>query len=151
MSYKIYKHTLPDGRAYIGMTKQENLEKRWKYGWGYQANKPFFEEIMKFGWNNIKHEVLEEVETFQEAHMKEIYYIVLNKTYEADKGFNIHGKGKIKTKKAYLCEETGDIFNSQRECGLFCNRTRAAISLALKENRAINGYHFKQIEISEEI
>lgn len=34
MSYKIYKHTFPDGRAYVGQTSVEP-KKRWRCGWGY--------------------------------------------------------------------------------------------------------------------
>lgn len=55
--YIVYKHTSPSGKVYIGITKQ-SARRRWKYGHGYKHNKYFHNAIMKYGWNNIKHEIL---------------------------------------------------------------------------------------------
>ena len=53
----VYRHTLPDGRYYIGITSQ-TPEGRWKNGFGYENQRKFFEEILAFGWNNIRHEII---------------------------------------------------------------------------------------------
>lgn len=56
-TYCVYKHTLPDGRYYIGATYQG--EKRWgKNGCHYKNAKIFYSAIQEIGWSNIKHEML---------------------------------------------------------------------------------------------
>ena len=52
----IYKHTSPSGKVYIGQTCQKP-ENRWQNGNGYKSGY-FYCAIKKYGWNNIKHEVL---------------------------------------------------------------------------------------------
>lgn len=55
--YSVYKHTLPNGQCYIGVTKKVP-QRRWRNGLGY-ANQPnFYKYIKEYGWNNIKHEVV---------------------------------------------------------------------------------------------
>lgn len=56
-SYYVYKHTTPSGKVYIGITKQE-LRKRWKHGKGYEGCTAFYRAVVKYGWDNIRHEVL---------------------------------------------------------------------------------------------
>lgn len=55
--FVLYKHTCPNGKVYIGITCMKP-EKRWNNGNGYQRNKHFFNAILKFGWDNIRHEIL---------------------------------------------------------------------------------------------
>lgn len=57
--YSLYRHTSPSGNVYIGITSQP-VEHRWNHGRGYMnAEKtPFKSTIIKYGWDNIKHEVL---------------------------------------------------------------------------------------------
>jgi hypothetical protein len=54
--YYVYMHTSPNGKKYIGMTR--NFKQRWASG--YKDNKKFHEDINKFGWDNIKHDILAE-------------------------------------------------------------------------------------------
>lgn len=57
-NYCVYKHTCPDGCCYVGITSREPNE-RWHDGFGYQnSNYTFFKKIVKYGWDNIKHEIL---------------------------------------------------------------------------------------------
>lgn len=56
-SYSLYRHTSPSGKVYIGITTQIP-EKRWYNGKGYKRHTYFFNAILKYGWDNIKHEVL---------------------------------------------------------------------------------------------
>lgn len=58
--YTIYKHIFPNGKVYIGMTQQE-LNKRWINGLGYRDNEAMFNDIVLYGWNNIGHEIIEEI------------------------------------------------------------------------------------------
>lgn len=66
--YCIYKHTSPSGKVYIGQTCRKNLQKRFLYmGIGYKDCPYFWNAIQKYGWNNIKHEILAEGLTKQQA------------------------------------------------------------------------------------
>lgn len=53
----VYKHTFPNGRVYYGITSREENE-RWKNGFGYRQNSEMFDAIVKYGWDNIKHEII---------------------------------------------------------------------------------------------
>lgn len=57
--YHLYRHTTPSGKVYIGITCQKP-ENRWNNGRGYfnAVKTPLKSSIMKYGWENIKHEVL---------------------------------------------------------------------------------------------
>lgn len=56
-TYTVYKHTTPSGKVYIGITI-ETVVKRWKNGRGYEGCTAFERAIKKYGWKNIKHEIL---------------------------------------------------------------------------------------------
>lgn len=112
--YYIYKHTFPNNKVYIGITCQLP-EMRWGHnGEGYlQLNKKgqptqakMYNAIQKYGWKNIKHEIIEIVYTKEEAEFKEQYYITkVYKSHFAKYGYNImqggsyNNKLSIKTKK----------------------------------------------------
>lgn len=57
MNYIIYRHTSPSGKVYIGQTCRKP-EHRWNNGKNYEQCTVFFSAIQKYGWDNIKHEVL---------------------------------------------------------------------------------------------
>ena len=69
-NYSVYIHTCPNKKAYIGITSQKPT-KRWDNGKGYAKNKHFFKAILKYGWDNIKHEILYENVTKEFACKKE--------------------------------------------------------------------------------
>ena len=57
-NYFVYKHTFPNNKVYIGITQQQP-EKRWKNGLGYDSHQEIMKRaIKKYGWNNIKHDIL---------------------------------------------------------------------------------------------
>lgn len=79
-NYKVYKHTAPNGKVYIGITCLP-LNTRWgKDGCNYNTQKVFYRAIQKYGWANFKHEVMCENLSKDEAKSKEIYYIDLYKS-----------------------------------------------------------------------
>lgn len=53
----VYKHTFPNGAIYIGKTNMQP-EDRWLNGWGYKNSPLMFNAIVKYGWDNVKHEIL---------------------------------------------------------------------------------------------
>ena len=54
--YYIYIHTCPNYWTYVGVSR--NPKQRWNNGEGYKGNKYFYKAIQKFGWENIKHEIV---------------------------------------------------------------------------------------------
>ena len=91
--YIVYKHTSPSGKVYIGITSQE-IRKRWKNGKGYEGCKAFFRAISKYGWENIKHEILFENLTKEEAIKKEIELIDFYDSTNPQKGYNLTTGGE---------------------------------------------------------
>ena len=73
----LYKHTTPSGKIYIGITKRKKARDRWKYGHGYSHNKHFYRAILKYGWNNITHEIIANNLTLEEACTMEKELIAL--------------------------------------------------------------------------
>lgn len=57
--FNVYRHITPSNKVYIGITSQ-NPYYRWNRGRGYfNASKSLFKSaIIKYGWDNIIHEVL---------------------------------------------------------------------------------------------
>lgn len=86
-NYKVYLHTLPNGKKYVGITKQD-VKYRWQNGNGYKNNSRFYNAILKYGWNNIKHEVLFDGLTQEEAYKLEIEMIALNESNNPNYGYN---------------------------------------------------------------
>lgn len=91
--YKVYMHTCPNNKVYVGLTRQP-IEKRWGKGKNYQNTPYFYNAIKKYGWDNIKHEVLFENLTKQEAEQKEIELIALYNSSNRNFGYNIERGGK---------------------------------------------------------
>lgn len=98
--YIVYKHTCPNGRAYIGITCQDP-ERRWRCGMHYDYNRRFFLAIVEYGWINFKHEILESGLSYEEAKRKETEYIDKFKTADERFGYNqtlgVGGKGFTKS------------------------------------------------------
>jgi group I intron endonuclease len=91
--YCIYKHTTPSGKAYIGLTK--NFKERCyqhKHKRGYNACPALSAAIDKYGWDNIKHEILISNLTLDQANRYEEFYI---KEYDTlfPNGYNIREGG----------------------------------------------------------
>lgn len=101
-NYSLYKHTCPNGKVYIGITRQEPL-KRWKAGQGYTNNEYFYRAITKYGWDNIHHEILFCGLSKAEAEEQEVRLIALHKSNDPLFGYNIANGGNA---IGYIAEET---------------------------------------------
>lgn len=91
--FVVYKHTSPNNKVYIGITGQNPPEKRWANGCGYTQNEYFNKEIILFGWNNFKHEILFDSLTRNEAQQKEMELIEYYKSTDRNFGYNIRAGG----------------------------------------------------------
>lgn len=103
--YTVYKHTAPNGKIYIGMTGRE-LASRWCNGKGYKRNKHFDQAIKKYGWENIKHEIVKDGLTKDDAAELEKKTIALYETTNPDKGYNLSIGGLGGTLGVKMSDET---------------------------------------------
>lgn len=92
--YVIYVHTIPKeytgtgyDKRYVGMTSKK-YEARWEHGFGYRSNKAFFDDICACGWDNVKHDILYQNLTFDEACEKEKEVIALYNSTDPERGYN---------------------------------------------------------------
>lgn len=90
--YTVYKHTAPNGKVYIGITKR-NPVSRWCNGYGYRSQKVFFRAIEKYGWDNFRHEILFSGLSKEQAEAKEIDLISQYKACEREYGYNVEYGG----------------------------------------------------------
>lgn len=96
----IYKHTSPSGKSYIGQTVQEP-EKRWKDGLRYKDSVLFGRAVYKYGWVNIDHKILWEIEyknteeLIDTLNFLETFEILSNDTL-APNGYNLNTGGKMR-------------------------------------------------------
>lgn len=89
MMWKIYCHTSPDQKKYIGRTSKERLVQRTgTRGQYYKSNERFYKDIQKFGWDSFSHEILETCATEKESMELEIKYIAMYDSTNPEKGYN---------------------------------------------------------------
>ena len=92
-NYKVYMHTSPSNKVYIGITCKD-VKRRWrKDGNGYKGQEYFYKAIQKYKWDNFKHEVLYEGLTKEEAEKIEIELIKKYKSNDPNYGYNILSGG----------------------------------------------------------
>lgn len=94
MTYSVYKLTAPNGKCYIGMTKQE-VERRWNSGHAYQHNIHLSHAIAKYGWQNFRKEVLFESASKTEAEAMERSLISRYDSTNRLYGYNILPGGDV--------------------------------------------------------
>ena len=92
MDWTVYKHTTPSEKVYIGITSKEP-KRRWNSGHGYRQCKGFWNAIQKYGWNNIRHEILYTDLTKEEAERLEKESIEKYNSTNPKYGYNILSGG----------------------------------------------------------
>ncbi len=102
-NYSVYVHTSPCGKKYVGITKQNPID-RWKKGKAYPSNKYFTEEIEKYGWDNFQHEIVAEKLSKADAEAMEIKLIKEFKSDNKEFGYNIT-KGGAPCNRGYSDED----------------------------------------------
>lgn len=110
--YCVYMHIFPNGKRYIGQTKQKP-EHRWQNGNGYIGCPYVYSAIKKYGWDNVKHEVIISRISREEADKWEDALIALHRTNEKKYGYNLRTGGT----SGY--EYTDDVRQkmSEKQCG----------------------------------
>lgn len=101
-NYCVYKHTFPNGKVYIGITSIP-IEKRFEGGRGYRKCPKMNNAILKYGWNNVEHEMLYSGLSKEDAEAKEIeliaFYGSVENGYNTDHGGNTTGTHSIETRE----------------------------------------------------
>lgn len=107
-TYTVYMHICPNGKRYIGMTRQEVM-KRWHGGSGYKNQKTFYNDIKRFGWKNIEHNIVGENLDLNAAIRLEQGLIKQYNTQNPEFGYNIKNGGQT------FGEHSEEFLNNLRE------------------------------------
>lgn len=165
-NFSVYMHTVPDGRKYVGIT-QRDPKRRWNSGAGYIHNWEFHKTIKNVGWGRIKHEVLYEGLSKQDAEAIEMQLIEKYNTTNPKYGFNCtkgggysnptdetkkkisestsHSLKKLGVTKPCVCVETGEVYPSLKEASCAVGlKTSAGVGNSCRSNGKFSagGYHF---------
>ena len=108
-NYKIYVHIFPNGKLYIGQTRQTLVNRFGKSGCNYKGCVRLYEAIKEFGWDNIIHLLLFDNLSSEIADILEIELIKKYKTYDINYGYNmtLGGKDGVYKKKCYQYDING--------------------------------------------
>ena len=97
MGYSVYLHTnKTNGKKYVGITSQKNVERRWSNGAGYKKQRRFYCAIKSYGWDGFTHEILYSGLTKEQAEAKEEELILLFRSNDLAFGYNIENGGRTR-------------------------------------------------------
>lgn len=82
--YSVYIHKFPNNKVYVGITQQD-VKLRWKGTY----NRYFTRAVAKYGWDNIEHLVVAEVDTREEACILEKKFIAEYNSFDPKFGYNL--------------------------------------------------------------
>lgn len=86
-TYVTYILIFPNDKVYIGQTV--NTKTRWTgNGIGYRNNKEMYEDIQKYGWNNVKKLVIDTGLTYEESLEREKELIIHYRSNIPTYGYN---------------------------------------------------------------
>ena len=112
-NYTVYKHIFPNGKIYIGMTRQDPL-RRWDNGRGYRTQTLMSRAINKYGWENVQHEIVASGLSKEQAERMEIDLIAAEKAnnpkfgYNDENGGNCAGTHSEATKRKISAAQMGE-------------------------------------------
>lgn len=141
--YSVYKHTTPSGKVYIGITSK-NPKRRWDGR--YRSNYHFSNAIQKYGWDSIKHEILYEGLTKEEAESKEIELIAKYDSTNPNKGYNIASGGHSNSGYHHSDDVKKKISNSLRGQE-YTERRRKNMSISSKRKWKNEEYRKRMIDV----
>lgn len=123
----VYQHTnLINGKSYIGITCQKP-ELRWgKDGKHYKQQSKFYNAILKYGWNNFKHEILFSKLTQEEALLKENELI--NQNNSVVEGYNSIYSSEENKIEPVICVELNQVFDNVSLAAAFVNVSSSSLS-----------------------
>ena len=160
-NWSLYVHIIPKeitglshDKYYVGITSK-NPRKRWGNGNGYQRKgmEIFWNEIKKYGWNNIRHVVLLQNLTKEHASEMERLYIQIFRSNNPEYGYNKNAGGFGGNAKPLVPVVQYDLrgnyiktWNSCAEAARAVGASRSEISHVLKlGNRTSKGYQWRYV------
>lgn len=149
--YTVYKLTSPDGRVYIGQTKN-SLARRCQRGKNYKRNPELTADIQRYGWDNFTLETLRENATSRyadviERHAIIYYHAAVPNGYNKERG-GIRGHNSAQAKPVFQIDKaTGEIialWESRAAAGKALHIKTATISAAaLGKVKSAGGYKWR--------
>ena len=143
--FVVYKLTSPKGKYYIGLTSKNPVE-RWNSGHGYEHNKEFWTDIVKFGWDNIRREIILVTDDENEAHEKELEMILFYNSNNPEYGYN----KSLVSNKIYSCKRIGVTcvntnrkFRSLAKAATYAKTSPQYIKDVCENKRQFAGRHHK--------
>lgn len=165
--YTVYMHVVPNGKKYVGITTVEP-KKRWNRGSGYSSNEEFYEDIRKYGWDNIEHLIVKDGLNQGDAEAMERELIARYNTTNPKYGYNFsrgggHGgisnrlRKKLKDRAnphnaaPCMCVETGKKYKSIADAAEATNISSTSIRMSCASNgqKTIVGRHFVYLDKSK--
>lgn len=98
--FTVYCHLFPNGKRYIGITRNSLTKRFGGRGNHYKTCILVDRAINKYGWENIEHIVLDTADTKENAEEKERHYIQEYKTNDPKYGYNVLPGGDVSTNDA---------------------------------------------------
>lgn len=138
-NYKVYMHIFPNGKAYIGITRQEP-KVRWGGGNGYVRNEYMYRAIKKYGWENIEHIVLFDGLSKNDACEIEKELIKKHKTNNKNFGYNIESGGQCSS----LAESTKQKLREAHTGKRASEETKGKMSASRKRFLSENPEYYKK-------
>lgn len=135
-AYTVYKLTSPEGKVYIGQTKN-SLARRCQRGKNYKRNPELTADIQRLGWDNFTLETLRQDASAKYADAIErlaiIYYKAMSPNgYNKERG-GIRGHNSAQAKPVFqLDKDTGEIL------ALWESRCAAGKALHIKSSNIAN-------------
>lgn len=150
--YCVYLHINKiNNKKYVGITFRKP-EDKWQKGYGYHRQSKFFNAILKYGWDNFNHIILEKnILTEEEALEKETFYI---KKYDTIvNGYNVLKEGQKSSPYCFqeikiYCIENNTYYNSIAEATRMLKFSNAGdIEKVIRgERNGCHGMHFLKAE-----
>lgn len=103
--YVVYLITFPNNKKYCGYSS--NLKRRWRNKNEYRTQVAVYRAIEKYGWDNLKKEVLYVFDNAEEALKQEAICIEEMDLLNPDKGYNLVPGGNVPPHGAQFLTEHG--------------------------------------------
>lgn len=94
-TYTVYIHKFPNGKVYVGASRQKPIRKRWRNGQGYRNQKLVSSAIKEFGWDNIEHIIVGEELEESDAQNLERELISKYNAQDPEHGYNTKNGGQV--------------------------------------------------------
>lgn len=111
-NYTVYCHVSPCDKIYFGITGT-TTKKRWNSGHGYCRNERFFEDIVKYGWDNFEHIIIKKDMMREDALSLEVELIKVYNSTNEDVGYNLTSGGTSYSHSQFTKDKLSELFSGK--------------------------------------